>query len=282
MASWRCGEGAQLRLEVVADFGCVGEQVFFLDGSMTAMATAQASGPPPKVVPCMPAWMARADFFGAEHRAQGNAAGERLGQRGDVGLDAVVLIGAPLAGAAHAGLNLVDDEQRAGGAGEGAGFGEELLRERANAAFALDGLDEDGADFVGELGAQIGDVVEADELDAGNDGRKGLAVLGLVGGGDGAEGAAVEALLEGEELGADLLAFAAQQAGVGARQLERALPGFGAGVGEEDAVEAGALGEAQRELGLALVVVEVRGVDERAALRGDGLFDRRDGRSRAR
>ena len=27
---------------------------------MTAMATAQASGPPPKVVPCMPAWKARA------------------------------------------------------------------------------------------------------------------------------------------------------------------------------------------------------------------------------
>jgi hypothetical protein len=148
-------------------------------------------------------------FFGAEHRAERNAAGEGLGERGDVGLNAVVLIGAPLAGAAHAGLNLIDDEQRAGGAGEGAGFGEELLRERANAAFALDGFDEDGADFVGEFGAQIGDVVEADELDAGNDGAEGLAVLGLVGGGDGAEGAAVKALLEGEKLCADDVAFAA-------------------------------------------------------------------------
>jgi len=35
----------------------------------------------------------------------------------------------------------------------------ELLRERTNAAFALDGFNEDGADFVGELGAQVGDVV---------------------------------------------------------------------------------------------------------------------------
>ena len=51
--------------------------------------------------------------------------------------------------------------------------------ERANAAFALDGFNEDGADLVGELGAQIGNVVEADELDAGNDGRKGLAILSL-------------------------------------------------------------------------------------------------------
>ena len=147
------------------------------------------------------------------------------------GLDAVVLIGAPLAGAAHAGLNLVDDEQRAGGAGECARFREELLRERANAAFALDGFDEDGADFVGELRAQVGDVVEADELDAGHDGSEGLAVLRLVGCGDGAEGAAVEALLEGEKLGADGLAFAAQQSCIGAGELQRAFPGFGAGVG---------------------------------------------------
>ena len=64
------------------------------------------------------------------------------------------------------------------------------------------------------------------------------------------------------------------QAGISARQLQRALPGFGAGVGEKGAVEAGALGEAQREFRLTLVIVEVRGVDERAALAGDGFFNR--------
>ncbi len=89
-------------------------------------------------------------------------------------------------------------------AGERAGFGEELLRERTNAAFALDGFDEDGADFGGEFGAQVGYVVEADEFNAGNDGGEGLAVLVLIGGGDGAEGAAVKALLEGEKLGAEV------------------------------------------------------------------------------
>jgi hypothetical protein len=62
---------------------------------------------------------------------------------------------------------------------------------------------------------------------------------------------------------------------MGARQLHCALPGFGAGVGEEDAVEAGALGEAQREFRLSLVIEEVRRVDERAALAGDGFFDNR-------
>ena len=199
------GERAQLGLEVVADFGCVGEEVFLFD----VVDDGDGDGAGQRASAEGGAVHAGVDgargFFGAEDCAEGNAAGEGLGEGGDVGLNAVVLIGAPLAGAAHAGLNFIDDEQRAGGAGEGAGFGEELLREGTNAAFALDGFDEDGADFVGEFGAQIGNVVEADELDAGNDGAKGLAVLGLVGGGHGAEGAAVEALLEGEELGADLL-----------------------------------------------------------------------------
>ncbi len=215
------------------------------------------------------------NFFGAEHGAKRNAAGKGLGQRGDVGLNAVVLIGAPLAGAAHAGLNFIDDQQRAGGAGQRARLGKELLRQRANAALALDGFDQNGADFVRKFGAQIGNIVEAHELDAGNDRPERLAILGLVGGRDGAEGAAVEALLEREKLRADRFAFAAQQAGMGARQLQRAFPGFGAGVGEEDAIQAGALGEPQRKLRLALVIEEVRGVDERAALLGDGLLDRR-------
>ena len=87
--------------------------------------------------------------------------------------------------------------------GKGARFGEELLRERTNAAFALDGFDENGADLARKFGAQIGDIVEAHELDAGHDGAEGLAIFRLVGCGDGAKGTAVEALLEGEKLRAD-------------------------------------------------------------------------------
>ena len=44
---------------------------------------------------------------------------------------------------------------------------------------------------------------------------------------------------------------------------------------EEDAVEPGALGEPQREFRLALVIVEVRNVDQRAALPGNRLHDGR-------
>ena len=210
------------------------------------------------------------DFFGAQHCAQRNAARKRLGQRGHVGLNAVVLIRAPLAGAAHAGLNLIDNQQRAGGTRQRARLGKELLRQRTNAALALDGFDENRADFVRELRAQIGDIVEADKLHARNHRPERLAVLRLVRRRHRAEGAAVKALLQRQKLRADLLAFAAQQAGMGARQLQRAFPRFGAGVGEEDAIQPGALGQPQRQFRLTLVIEEVRGVNERAALVRDG------------
>ena len=72
--------------------------------------------------------------------------------------------------------------------------------------------------------------------------------------------------------------------GVGAGELERGFPGFGAGVAEEDAVEAGDLGEAQGELGGVLgwkkrfeVWSRVLGLSC-----GDGVGDNGGGRSRER
>jgi len=60
---------------------------------------------------------------------------------------------------------------------------------------------------------------------------------------------------------------------VRASQLERALPGLGAGVGKEDAIQAGAFGEPLRQLSLTLVIEEIRDVDERAALLRNGFND---------
>ncbi len=111
------------------------------------------------------------------------------------------------------------------------------------------------------------------ELDAGHDGREGLAVLFFCGSGDSAHGAAVEAVFEGEELCAEVDAFAASEAGVGASELEGGFVDFRTAVGEEGAIHAGGFGEAQREGGLALVVIEVGGVDELAALFRDGVLD---------
>ncbi len=148
----------------------------------------------------------------------------------------------------------------------------------------LDGLVADGADFGSiagrEFGAKIFDVVEADELDAGHDGHERFAVFFLRGGGDGAHGAAVEAVLEGEELGADGAAFGAETTGVGASEFERGLPGFGAAVSEEDAVKSADLSETKREFGCVLVEEEVRGMDEAFALLARWRLRPRGGHSR--
>ena len=136
------------------------------------------------------------------------------------------------------------------------------------------GFDENGADFAGEFGAQIGNVVELHELDAGDNWAEGLAVLGLIGRRHGAECAAVKALLEGEEFCADLFAFITENAGMCASQFEGALPSLCAGVGKESTVESSALREEHGEFSLTLVVVEIRCVNKSLALAGNGFFNR--------
>jgi hypothetical protein len=222
---------------------------------------------------CRRGWRAR--FFRAEDRAQRNAAGERLGERGDVGLNAVVLIGAPLAGAAHAGLNLIDDEQRAGGVAQSAGFGKELLRERANAAFALDGFDEDGADFVENLARRSATSLKRTNSTPGTTGPNGSRYLALY---------VVDT--EPKVRPWKLCSRARNLVPMFAPSL-RSRPAWARAsfsapsqasvpvLAKKHAVEAGALGEAQSEFRLALVIVEVRRVDERAALFGDGFFNNR-------
>jgi hypothetical protein len=83
----------------------------------------------------------------------------------------------------------------------------------------------------------------------------------------------VKAVFEGEKFCADVAAFGAQTASVGASKLERCLPRFGAAVAEEDPVKAADLYEAEGEFGSMLVEEEVRGMDEAAALAMNCLFD---------
>jgi len=73
------GEDAKLLLEVVADFGCVGEEIGLLDviddcnGNSASQRASTKGG-------AMHAGVDGArDFFSAEDRTEGNAAGEGLG-----------------------------------------------------------------------------------------------------------------------------------------------------------------------------------------------------------
>ena len=104
-----------------------------------------ASGLPPKVEPCVPAVMPLRGLGGGEAGAERKSAAERLGERHDVGGDAGALVGEQLAGAADAGLHLVEDQQQAVLVAELAQRAQELGRHDAHAAFAHDRLDQDRA-----------------------------------------------------------------------------------------------------------------------------------------
>src|SRR5208282_2487244 len=67
-----------------------------------------------------------------------------------------------------------------------------------DAAFALDGFNDYGADGVVKFGFEVGDVVETDKFNAGNNGRERQAIFFRGGDADGAKGASVEGIFHGE------------------------------------------------------------------------------------
>ena len=181
-------------------------------------------------------------LFGAEHCAHGNAAGDGLGEGGDIGKDAVVLVGEPFAGAANAALDFVGDQECAGYVAKFAGSGVELLRDGMNAAFALNCFEQDRAVIFSERGPQCGDVIKWNEVDGRDKRREGFTILGLMSGRDRAHAAAMKAVFERDELRSDGAALFAEHEGVRAGELHRSLPCLGAGVAEEDPIETAHLG----------------------------------------
>src|SRR6266702_4527794 len=268
-------ERLQLLLEITAHVLNVGEQIGLFhcvdhsDGDRTGQrAPAESSA-------VHPGCEGTSSLLRAKHRAHWQPIGDRLCQRGDIRKNAVMLIGEPLAGAAHAGLDFISNQQRAGRIGQLTRCREEFLAHWTNAALTLNCLDTDSANIRREFGAEISDIVEANEADARHYRRKRLAILLLVRGSNRADGAAVETLLDRDESRTDVLALRTQDAGVCACQLQRSLPGFGTGVAEEYPVESAHLGQPDSEFRCVLVIVEVRGMQQAFALRKNGGFDRR-------
>src|SRR4029077_4359819 len=89
------------------------------------------------------------DGASRDEGAEGHAAGDAFGAAKNVRFDAGVFGGPPLAGAAHTGLHFVDHEHDDVLAAEALEFLKEEFWRGDVAAFALDGLDDDGGDFLG-------------------------------------------------------------------------------------------------------------------------------------
>lgn len=182
-----------------------------------------------------------------------------------------------MAGTAEAGLDLVEEEEGVVAAAELFAGLEEFRGGDVDAAFALDGFEEDGDGVFVEGGFESGDVVEGEVGEAFEQGAEAGFDLILAGGGDAAEGSAVEAVVEGDDAAArGAVGFRGEVAEF-ASEFEEGLVGFGAGVAEE--ALAGrfhdGFDEEASEFALAADLVPVGAVDEAVALFGEGGGDGR-------
>src|SRR5208282_3969992 len=101
---------ARMRLEVVAHFGRVFEEVLFFDRIDHRNCNGTGQRSTAKSRPMHSCVDGARSFFGTQDRTERDAASEGLGEGGHIRLDTVVLVGAPFASAAHARLDFVDNE----------------------------------------------------------------------------------------------------------------------------------------------------------------------------
>ena len=213
------------------------------------------------------------DLARREARAQREAAADALGGRHDVGRDAGPFVREQLAGAAHAGLHLVEEQQQAELVAHRAQALEILDRGGAHAALALHRLHQDGGGLRPDLGAQLVQVLERHVVEAFDVGRVALQVFRVAGGGEAGQRAAVERAVAGDDAVAPGIA---EIVVILAHQLEAALDRLDPGIAEEH-LAAGLPREGRghqplRQLLLPRHAIEVGGVPDLGGL----LVERRD------
>src|SRR5690606_6132156 len=140
-------------------------------------------------------------------------------------------------------------------------------RHGADAAFALDRLDQDGGGFRADGVFKRCDVAERHLVEAVDLGAEAVDIFLLPASGDGRKRAAMKRAFEGD--GAEALRIALGIV-VAARSLDRAFQRLGARISEEHAVGEAVLDETRTKTLLAGDLVEVRNVPELGGLLGEG------------
>src|SRR5438093_1113529 len=160
-----------------------------------------------------------------EYRAHRQPAGERLGERVDVGDDPCLLRGKQRPRAPETTLHFVKDQRAAAGVAVFAQEHQKLGGDGAHAPFALHGFDDDGRRALGRDGALRGlDVTERNDVHVREQRLEGPAVVGPIRCGERGEQPAMEGTGERDDVGL-LRPFAGE--------LERALVRLGARITEE-------------------------------------------------
>ena len=222
------------------------------------------------MVPCWPGGNRGGKFFPGQKCAQRQAGGDWFGDGDDVRGYAERLEGEDGAGAAEAALDFVEDQGGAMTVGEGAALAQKVGGTFVDAALAENRLEHDGASLVVNRSAQCLEIIAGHEPDVFEQRFEALAIFVLSGERHGAEGSSVIRTFERHQLA---LGFAAGAVSGQPGQLDRALDGLGAAVGEKCAVKTGELAEFLGQASLILVVVEIGKVDRPRGLLADDLHD---------
>ena len=168
--------------------------------SSTALPTAIASGLPPKVEPCVPAVMPLAASAVARQAPTGKPPPSAFATVMMSGVNAGVLIGEQVAGAADAGLDLVENQQ----AGRGrrtacASARKKVVRHHAHAALAHDRLDQDGGGLRPDRFLDRFKIAERHLVEAVDRRAEAFEIFLVAGRGDRGQRAAVEGAFEGDD-----------------------------------------------------------------------------------
>ena len=224
------------------------------------------------------------DLGGGEHRTDRVAVAQRLGRRQHVRLDVHLLVGEQRAGAAHARLDFVEDQQRAGLVAQLAQRFQVVRVARNDAALALDRLDDHGRDIIGNRGARGLDVVVRDVTQFRWQRLEAFGVFRLATDRHGKQRAAVERGQARDDARLVRTEFGMR---VFTGELERRFVGFGARVAEERALGERRFGQGTGQAQHRLVGVAVAEVPEGVELFGQrfvhfrmGMAQRGDGDAR--
>ena len=207
--------------------------------------------------------------FGGKAGSDRKAAADALGDRHDVGRDAILFMREQRAGAGNAALHFIEDQHQAMCVAQVAQALQKFLRRRADAAFTLDGFDEDAADRRVDGGLDGVEIVERQHMEPVGQRLEALAHLFLVGRGNRRQRAAVKGVREGQDAKLFRVARGILEAAAG---LDRAFDRFGTGIGEEHRIGEGERHQSFGERRLRRHLVEVRRVHQRRCL----LLDRTD------
>ena len=206
-------------------------------------------------------------FFRCKECCERYAAADAFSERHDVGLDFGVLVMEQLSGAAHAGLDLVEDQKQAVCLRERPQFLQELIGRGPDAGFALDRLQHHGNRLLRDQLLDGGEIVELCLWKARHLRFEQRLERLLARRRHGRERAAVKTALEGD----DFVRAAFMQRAVFAREFYGAFVGFSAGIGEKHPVEATIVDQRFRQLQADRVVVSGAWRQQQLCLRGESV-----------